>query len=80
MILSNVVFEAQSLRDFFENVGKAAFGFQTKLANNPVGALEIVSNSNTFVTSSKFSRNSSQKFNFFNFATFGESLKVIQRG
>ena len=43
MTVSDATVEAEGLKDFFKNVGKATVNFGKKVADNPVRALEIAS-------------------------------------
>ena len=43
MTVSDATIEAEGLKDFFKNVGKATVNFGKKVAINPVKALEIAS-------------------------------------
>ena len=43
MTVLDATIEAEGLKDFFKSVGRATVNFEKKVANNPVGALEMAS-------------------------------------
>ena len=78
MTASDATIEAEGLKDFFKSVGKATVNFRKKVANNPVGALEIASK----IGRAAASRNPRAAFsatpNLIKFATTGEGINVVQ--
>ena len=80
MTVSDATMEAEGLKDFYKSVGRATVYFGKKVANNPVGALEIASK----IRSAAASRNPRAELSaipdLIKFATTGEGIKVIQKG
>ena len=80
MTVSDATIEAEGLNDFFKSVSKATVNFGKKVANNPVGALEIAIK----IVSAAASRNPrgalSATPDLIKFATTAEGIKVVQKG
>ena len=80
MTVSDATIEAEGLKDFFKNVGKATVNFGKKVANNPVRALEIASKIGSAAASRNPRAALSATPDLIKFATTGEGIKVIQKG
>ena len=80
MTVSDATIEAEVLRDFCKSVGKTTVNFGKKVANNPVGALEIASKIGSAVASRNPRAALSATPDLIKFATTGEGIKVIQKG
>ena len=68
------------MKDFFKIVGRATVNFGKKVANNPVRALEIACKIGSAAASRNLRAALSATPNLIKFATFGEGIKVVQKG
>ena len=79
MTVSDATIEAECLKDFFKSFGKATVNFGTKVANNPVRALEIASK----IGSAAASRNPRAALSatpaLIKVASTGDGIKVVQK-
>ena len=80
MTVSDATIEAEGLKDFFKNVGRATVNFGKKVANNPIRALEIASKIGTAAASRNTRAALSATPDLIKFATTGEGIKVVQKG
>ena len=80
MTVSDATIEAEGLKDFFKNVGRATVNFGKKVANNPIRALEIASKIGTAAASRNPRAALSATPDLIKFATTGEGIKVVQKG
>ena len=80
MTVSDATIEAEGLKDFFKSVGRATVIFGKKVANNPVGALEIASKIGSAAASRNPRAALSATPELIKFATSGECMKVVQKG
>ena len=79
MTVSDATIEAEGLNDFFNSVGKAMVKFGKKVANNPVGALEIASKIGNAAASRNPRAALAATPDLNKFATTGEGMKVVQK-
>ena len=80
MTVSDATIEAEGLNDVFKSVGKATVNFGKKVANNPVGALEIASKRGSAAAIRNPRAALSATPDLIKFATTGEGIKVVQKG
>ena len=80
MTVSDAKIEAERLKDFFKRVGRATVNFGKKVANNPVRALEIAIKIESATASKKPRAALSATPDLNKFETFGEGIKVVQKG
>ena len=79
MTVSDATIEAEGLKDFFKRVAKATVNFVKKVANNPVGALEIASKLGIAAASRNPGAALIATLDLIKFATTGEGIKVVQK-
>ena len=79
MTVSDATIEDEGLKDFFKSVGKATVNFGTKVANNPVRALDIASKIGSAAASRNPRAALSATPDLIKFATTGEGIKVVQK-
>ena len=72
--VSDATIEAEDLKNFFKRVGKATVNFGTKVANNPVRAVDIASKIGSAAASKNHRAPLSATPNFIKFATTGEGI------
>ena len=80
MTIKDATIEAEGLKDFFKNVGRATANFGKKVANNPVRALEIAIKLGSAAASRNPRAALSATLDLIKLATTGEGIKVVQKG
>ena len=80
MTVSDATIEAEGLKDFFKSADKATVNFWSKVANNPVRALEISSKTRSAAASWNPRAALSATPDLIKFATTGDVIRVVQKG
>ena len=80
MTFIDATIEAEGLKDFFKSVGRATVNFGKKVANNPVGALEMASKLGSAAAPRNPRAALSATPDLIKFATTGEGIKLVQNG
>ena len=77
--VSDATIEAEGLKDFFKNVGKATVNFGKQVANNPLRALEVASKTGSVPASKNPRAALAATPDLIKFAITGEGKRVEQK-